>query len=103
MPGQTVRNNRFASLRASYDAAFAVLCQARKELEMRCEDNVMEEVVLRLQKHVDLSQAALTRARNDLAMYLLERRDARRQDRASHAELIVGSPASRSIAARMGA
>lgn len=64
----------------------------------------MEEVVLRLQRDLDLAQAAFTKARNDLAMYILERRRARYQEWASHGKLIVGFPASRSaISVRMGA
>ena len=91
------RNNRYASLRASYDMAFAVFCHARRELDTRCEDNVMENVVLRLQKDFEASQAVYRGARNRLAMCLLERRYPRQRGRASHGKLIVGSPANRSI------
>lgn len=101
MPGPNVRNNRFASLRSTYDLAFAVLCHARKELEARCADNVMEEVIIRLQKNVDLSQIAVTRARNDLTMYLLERLRERNSRWSSDTKLIV--PAARYNALRMSA
>ena len=93
MPQQTVRNNRFVSLRASYDAAFAMLCHAKRELDVRCEDNVMEDVVLCLQRNLDMSKTVYTRTRNDLAMYLMESRYARAfshgQRTHKHAEISI--------------
>ena len=97
MPRLTVCDNRFALLRATYDAAFAGLCHARRELDVRSADNVMEDVVLRLQKNFEVWQAVYTRTRNDLAMWILERYNARKQMQALHGKLIVGSPANRSI------
>src|SRR5438046_1341814 len=104
MPRLTVCDNRFALLRATYDAAFAGLCHARRELDVRSADNVMEDVVLRLQKNFEGCQTVYTRTRNDLAMCILERYYARQHMLASHAKLIVGSPANRSfIPHEMGA
>ena len=93
MPGEIDRDSRYAVFRASYDAAFAELCRARRELDLRLEDNVMEDVVLRLQRDFEGSQVVYTRARNRLARCILDQRRARQQGRASHGKLIVGSPA----------
>src|SRR5438552_7266088 len=94
---ETVRDNRFTSLRATYDAAFAMLCHARKQLDLSGSEGMVEEDVRSLQRNLDVSQSAFTRARNDLAMYLLER------VAGSHGKLIVSSTASGGIIrARMG-
>jgi hypothetical protein len=97
MPRLTICDNRFALLRATYDAAFAGLCYSRRELDVRREDNLMEDVFLRLQRNFEVWQAVYTRTRNDLATCILERYNARQHMQASHAKLIVGSPANRSI------
>ena len=76
MPRQTDHNNRYTSLRAGYDAAFRMLCRARKEYETRA--RVVGEDVRCLRADVDLAQIAFIRARNELAFCLLERRARRR-------------------------
>ena len=92
MPTPTDRNDRFTALRAAYDTAFAMLCHARRELDARSEDNVMVDEFRRLQAKVEVCEATLTRARNDLAMYLLDR-----LSRASRGKLFVGSEVSQNL------
>ena len=94
MKRQSYRDNQFASLRDRYDAAFAMLCHARREWDRRETGVVASEDALTLQKNLDLTMAAYTRARNDLAMWMMEQRRAilARQEysRAPHRRLMLG-------------
>jgi|ERR1051326_907067 hypothetical protein len=100
MPRETTGGNKYALLRATYDVAFAGLCRARRDYEA---GGAAADEMRRLKRNLDVWQTVYTRARNDLAMSVLDGCGARKRRRTLHGKLIVGSPANRSMSHAAGA
>jgi|SRR5579884_4011891 len=70
---QTDGENGFDTLRARYDAAFAMWCRARQQLERGQAEGSAEQQVRELRLRVDQCHRAYLKARDELATCLLDR------------------------------